>query len=167
MPEPQFKTTQDLIRALQLAKGAPLKFEWGRAVFLIGAGCSRSAGIPLSSEIAKRCVKQLAELYSNGRVRYATVNEFIPADAEAGENHAHDALTWLDDNVKEFQAWKSQPPDWRRIYTEIFENHLAAPGQQRQIITEAVRCGNGQERTPLQPMALPWRFIGKQKPPIT
>ena len=37
--------------------------EQGRAMFLIGAGCSASAGIPLASEVAKEAIVGLAKTY--------------------------------------------------------------------------------------------------------
>jgi hypothetical protein len=134
----ELKTLNDLVRELQLARGDPAKSQWGRAVFLIGAGCSRSAGIPLGGEIAKRCAKELAHLYSNGEQTFPTASEFIPSDVKAGEQEALRALDWLVANVESFKPWKGQPPNWGVIYGEIFENHLKAPGQQHEIVTNAV-----------------------------
>jgi hypothetical protein len=62
----QQKEVKDLIATLQLAKGDGLK-NWGRAVFLIGAGCSRSAGIPMADGVAKMCVVKLVKKYSGGK----------------------------------------------------------------------------------------------------
>jgi tetratricopeptide (TPR) repeat protein len=143
MPEPQFKTTKDLVRALQLAKGDPAHADWGRAVFLIGAGCSRATGIPLGSEIAKCCIKRLSKIYSNGAAAFASENEFIPKDNRAGEQDAQDALRWLANNCEDFKAWKDVAPDWGAIYTQVFESHLESAVQQRDIITQAVHCGEG------------------------
>jgi len=60
----QIKKTEDLVRQLKLAVGKPEENNWGSAVFLIGAGCSKSAGIPLAAEIAQYCVVELAAKYS-------------------------------------------------------------------------------------------------------
>jgi tetratricopeptide (TPR) repeat protein len=144
MADPQFKTAKDLVMTLQRAKGDPEKSDWGRAIFLIGAGCSRSAGIPLGSEIAKCCVKRLAHVYSNGTLTFATANEFIPVEAEAGETDAKNALRLLADKHEAFKPWKDTKPDWGRIYNEVFENDFKAPPEQRQIISAAVKCCHAQ-----------------------
>lgn len=48
----------------------------GRAIFLLGAGCSQSAGIPLAAEVAKRCARILA-------IRYAPPRQEPPRYADA------------------------------------------------------------------------------------
>ena len=139
----ELKTPNDLVRELQLARGNPSKSDWGRAVFLIGAGCSRSAGIPLGGEIARHCVKKLAHVYSDGEQTFATTEEFVPKDAKTGEDEALRALGWLASNVESFKPYKGQPPNWGALYGDIFENHLKAPGQQRDVVAKAVKCGEG------------------------
>jgi hypothetical protein len=57
---------QDLQRARaqdQSLRDQASQSEQGRAMFLIGAGCSASAGIPLASEVAKEAVVGLAKTY--------------------------------------------------------------------------------------------------------
>ncbi len=103
---------------------------WGRAVFLIGAGCSASAGIPLAAGIAKRCAVELARIYRahdepdwNGRFE---------------DNDHDDALEWLISSKRV----ADQPPggrlDWGKLYSVFFEQHLGSPNQQRAMLTKVI-----------------------------
>src|SRR2546429_9581742 len=112
-PELQDKKVEDLVRDLQLALGNPDVQNWGSAVFLIGAGCSRSAGIKLAGEIAEQCVIDLASKYSNGELR---------------TEKATDALKWLHNNEVVDKKWYSDEPEWKpewgNLYGEIFQKHF-------------------------------------------
>src|SRR5580693_10628405 len=82
MPDPklpQVKELSALANALTLARDAEDGGR-GRSIFLVGAGCSQSAGIPLASGVARHCALKLAKIYSN--------REITGDDADA-------ALTWL------------------------------------------------------------------------
>jgi tetratricopeptide (TPR) repeat protein len=80
--EPIAKTVADLASDLTLAhEGAEGPNEGrGGAIFLIGAGCSVSAGIPAAPGVAKHCALKLAYIYSAGA--------FTGSDADK-------ALEWL------------------------------------------------------------------------
>jgi tetratricopeptide (TPR) repeat protein len=118
----EMKQVKDMVRALQLAKGDKVHPR-GKAIFLVGAGCSKSAGIPLGSEIVDECVKDLAKTYSQGlsELENATTDE---------------ALAWLKEN--DYFLNDSKPDE---LYGYIFENHYPAPPQQQRIIFQAIqRC---------------------------
>ena len=62
-------SVSDVVRALQLSKGEARLGDddapWGGVVFLVGAGCSKSAGIPLAIDIAQEQAVNLARRFSN------------------------------------------------------------------------------------------------------
>ncbi len=80
--DPVLKEIGDLAVALQLAKPSMEsgESEGAGAVFLIGAGCSVSAGIKPAAGVAQHCAMKLARKLSKG--------DFVTDDADA-------ALTWL------------------------------------------------------------------------
>jgi hypothetical protein len=128
MVEPLRKEVEDLIYDLQLAVGDPDLRNWGCAVFLIGAGCSFSAGIPLASGIAQQCVINLAGKYSAGKLE--------PADA-------NEALRWLTETRKFKDLDLTQEPEWGKLYGYIFQEHFKADNQQRDIILDAIDQSKG------------------------
>jgi tetratricopeptide (TPR) repeat protein len=128
MPNPQKKDVEDLINDLHLAAGNPAARNWGNAVFLIGAGCSYSAGIPLAGEIARQCAIDLSSKYSAGK--------FKTEDAVA-------ALNWLIERQKFKPALDSTEPEWGKLYGRIFQEHFKADPQQRDIILKAIDKSEG------------------------
>jgi signal transduction histidine kinase len=99
----------------------------GRTILLVGAGCSRSAGIPLASEIAQDLVGRLAMSYSA-----------LP--------------TWNDDPLVALRALVNKgkfPPqvlfdvtthgqkaNWPLVYDLIFSQHYRTPKEVRTIFSE-------------------------------
>jgi tetratricopeptide (TPR) repeat protein len=126
MPRPQSKEVKDLVGDLLIAAGDPVKGEWGRSVFLIGAGCSRSAGIPLAGEIAQDCIIKLARIY--------TGKTFRKADK---------ALKWLRDKEWVDEGWSLDKLSWGELYGKIFEEHFKTALDQREIILEAIDKSGG------------------------
>lgn len=51
----------------------------GRAIFLLGAGCSASAKIPLAASVAQRCICVLARRYSTDQSRAGDFEDPIKA----------------------------------------------------------------------------------------
>jgi hypothetical protein len=99
--------------------------EWGRAIVLLGAGCSMTAGIPLASGVAERATVHLAERYGLGVV---------------GGN-ATDALRALIDAdyfPSRFGA-EAGGPHWGPLYTYIFSDHIKHPVEQRRFIGSLIR----------------------------
>jgi tetratricopeptide (TPR) repeat protein len=123
---PQTKIVKDLVRDLLLARGNPDKQDWGRGVFLIGAGCSRSAGIPLAGEIAQESVIRLARIY--------TGKKFKKAD---------NALKWLKEKEWVDKGWSLDKLTWGELYGKIFEDHFKTALDQREIILEAIDKSEG------------------------
>jgi tetratricopeptide (TPR) repeat protein len=118
----EIKQVTDLVGALQRAKG-DASSPCGKAVFLVGAGCSKSAGIPLGGEIANQRVGKLAKSYSNGKVD--------------GTNPA-DALAWLKANKKVPEHIKPE-----ELYGFLFEQHDQDPTEQQRIILDAIKNSDG------------------------
>ncbi len=100
----------------------------GRAVFLIGAGCSASAGIPLAAGVARTAVLRLAEAYG-----------VTPATDEPLA-----ALIALIDSKKVLEIYR--PVDgqarWGDLYSYVFSAHMKHPNEQRDLISEMIE---GQE----------------------
>ena len=97
----------------------------GGAVFLIGAGCSASAGVPLASEIAQECAISLYQQYSRTRAK--------SIDATS-------ALNWL--REKNYLTDR-KGATWSEYYSEIFEKHFRSDPQQREIIQRSVAKASG------------------------
>ncbi len=135
MPEVPRKSVEDLARQLKLSKSRHP--EQGRAVFLVGAGCSVSAGTPPGAEVAKLCAVHLAHHYSGN----ADLGERA---FELGSGDGDGALRWLlDKGYVAKEPLGSGPPDWGRLYTYFFDEHLRSINAQRAIIAEAVSRGKG------------------------
>ena len=135
MPEVR-KSVDDLARQLKLTRSRHP--EQGRAVFLVGAGCSVSAGIPAGAEMAKLCAVHLAHHYSQD-------DNSKTAAFEIGSSDGEGALQWMLDKglvAKESLGMGSR--DWGGLYTYFFDEHLRSINAQRDIIAEAV--GRGKDR---------------------
>src|ERR1700734_2274114 len=106
---------------MRLAAGRD-KSALGRTVFLIGAGCSKSAGIPLVSEMARELVVQLATAVQG------------PADAFSDPESAY---RWLlqSGRILDCQIGKKNKEgasdnraiDWSRVYDTLFADHYKTP----------------------------------------
>ncbi|WP_162245653.1 SIR2 family protein [Brevundimonas sp. Root1279] len=94
-------------------------------LFFIGAGCSRSAGVPLAGEIARDLVTRLAETYRLG-------SGLTPE--QALENLSHKG---------HFQKPKGHEIDWYSVYDACFQEHYKTPDHARTIFQRAVASANG------------------------
>jgi hypothetical protein len=127
--DPQVKELSALVNALILARDVEdgPNSGRGRSIFLVGAGCSVSAGIPLATGVARRCALKLAAAYSDGA--------FGGSDADA-------ALAWLvrDGRLKDYEGQipKEDGSHWADLYSYFFEDHLNPPNQQQRIINEII-----------------------------
>jgi len=128
---PRPRQISDLVQDLQRARGKepqetgdPNSVHRGRAVFLIGAGCSASAGIPLASGVAKTAVIRLARDYGVG------------IDAE--EPLA--ALAALVEHGKFPETYKPDEgrAEWGDLYGYVFSEHMKHPNEQRDLISDLV-----------------------------
>jgi hypothetical protein len=115
---------EDLLRARgREADGTAARSEQGRAIFLIGAGCSASAGIPLASGVAKEAIKHLAKSYE----------VFHEGNAVA----ALEALIAIDKIPSRYRPVNALVP-WSKLYAYIFSEHIKHPNEQRDLITRLV-----------------------------
>jgi SIR2-like domain len=121
------KEIQDLANALVRARDTEESGGRGRAVFLIGAGCSVTAGIPDAAGVARHCAIKLAKCYSEGN--------FQTDDADA-------ALEWLRTkkhlSLSNAQLPASDQSHWDHLYYYFFEQHLMSPNEQREVINELI-----------------------------
>ncbi len=127
MDKNQVKEVKDLVRQLHLSLNNPDNQDLGNAVFLIGAGCSYSAGIPLAPQIAKKCVSKLVNKYSRGKI---TIND------------PDKAIKWLYEKEHIDDSWNPNKPDWGKLYGKIFEEHFQSDIDQKEIIKDAVGESN-------------------------
>jgi NAD-dependent SIR2 family protein deacetylase len=118
---PQIRGVTNLAQDLMRARGN--KIDSGKAVFLIGAGCSASAGIPIGRELAKLAARKLADCYSHGQLR--------------GTEPEH-ALNWLKGH-----GYICEEITWDNLYGVIFEDHFRSPQEQQEIVRQAISEGRG------------------------
>jgi hypothetical protein len=100
----------------------------GRAIFLVGAGCSASANIPLAPKVAESCVLILARHYSP------------PKKAPRSFDDPNKALAVLisEDKVPALYLLPGGQGDWSALYTYLFAEHLKNPNHQREVIAAVV-----------------------------
>ena len=103
----------------------------GTAMFLIGAGCSKSAGIPLASEVAKEAVIVLERDYR------AANPDRLKSDAKSTPEVALAELVANEDVPQRFLP-TSGLPRWGELYSYIFSEHIKHPNHQRALITSLV-----------------------------
>lgn len=100
----------------------------GRAIFLVGAGCSFSAGIPLASGVAQRCAGILAEQY-------------FPDDAlkDTKSTPAQSLDVLISNGIVpgEFKISQNEIR-WGDLYTYFFSEHLKSPNHQREVISSII-----------------------------
>ena len=132
LTEPVARTVENLADALILAKPDPQRAGSGPggAVFLIGAGCSVTAGIKPAAGVARYCATKLARKLSNGT--------FIEEDPDA-------ALTWLIQNkkveLKPLLTPREDGSHWGPLYSYFFEAHFQSANMQRELINEIIDLG--------------------------
>jgi hypothetical protein len=107
----------------------------GKVVFLIGAGCSISAGIPGASDIARRMVREVAQRF----------------DCRGENDNIVEAYNQLAAN-KYFGRFVTGSPDrdlteesidWYRVYDEMFRLHYTAPDDVRDLFSTIMSEAEG------------------------
>jgi hypothetical protein len=129
---PRPREIGQLVEDLQRARGRepdspaanPAAGDRGRAVFLIGAGCSASAEIPLAAGVAQDAVSKLAAAYK-------------VADPAADPLAALQALVEAGKFPTRFAPDKGVPP-WGQLYSYVFSEHMKHPNEQRELISALV-----------------------------
>jgi len=136
----------DLARDLKQARARSGTGQ-GHAVFLVGAGCSISAGIPAAADVARKCALKLRELYEvDWGAPPARGDGGGPGDERGLNKRADEALEWLIGQGHVVGAEKDVVSDsynWGALYPVFFEDHLKAPNVQRELISEIVAEANG------------------------
>lgn len=107
----------------------------GRTIFMLGAGCSISAGIPGAIAVAQRMVRVVA-------VRL----NLCDGTADASECYYRlVAARRLD--ARSIANPKGSAPadaiDWYKIYDDMFDRHYATPDQVRELFDDLVRETKG------------------------
>jgi hypothetical protein len=120
--------SESLIESNEPADIGEIQGRRGRAIFLVGAGCSQSAGIPLAAEVAKRCARILA-------LRYAPPRKEAPNYPDAKS-----ALAALVERkvVPVHYVLSNGDGDWASLYNYFFADHLKSPNQQREVISAVI-----------------------------
>lgn len=129
---PRPREIRHLVEDLQRGRGResesgganPAAGDRGHAVFLIGAGCSASAGIPLAAGVARKAVVQLAATYGI-------------AKADAKPLDALKALVAAGKFPSEFEP-EDDGARWGQLYSYVFSEHVKHPNEQRELISTVV-----------------------------
>jgi hypothetical protein len=101
-------------------------------MFLIGAGCSASAGVPLADAVAQAAIIGLGEVY-----RLVTPSALRGLDKAAQARKALEALIDAEKFPPRFRAIDGVYP-WGELYSYVFSEHIKHPNDQRALITELV-----------------------------
>jgi tetratricopeptide (TPR) repeat protein len=135
--EPRIGNIGEVATAIRLAAGKD-NVVLGRTVFLIGAGCSKSAGIPLVSEMARELIIKLATALQG------------PASALTDPEIAY---RWLLQGGKISDCQIGERPreitadnraiDWPRVYDMLFAEHYNTPDDAREIFSQFVDSADG------------------------
>lgn len=106
----------------------------GRTVFMIGAGCSKSAGIPLSEEIAKALVRRLAKRYgvTSGR-----------SDDSVDLLHGLVEQSKFPKNLLETDS-RDKKIDWYAVYDVIFRDHYRTPKEIQRVFSSILDASGNQ-----------------------
>jgi len=120
----------DVVRAIQRARAQAdeEKRELASVIFFLGAGCSKSAGVPLATEIAQQLVIRLAKSYGLGELP-------DPKDAL-------DALR-KDGHFLPLPPSADAETDWYEIYDTCFLEHYKTPDAARSIFKRVTRETGG------------------------
>lgn len=108
----------------------------GGALFLIGAGCSRSAGVPLGWEVAGIACAMMAEKLAPADER---VKFILSSELSKNEVIFEDALKFLKD-----KALLDRATNLASGYSHIFEQLFNDQSQQNEVISEALGFGRNQ-----------------------
>ncbi|MER8881828.1 ATP-binding protein [Mesorhizobium sp. M0816] len=97
----------------------------GRTILLVGAGCSRSAGIPLAGEIAQELAIRLADSYGIERANIADPAEALRYLVTSGK---------FESDL--FQGVNGDATDWPSVYDYIFSKHYKTPKEIRGVFSQ-------------------------------
>lgn len=127
----------DMLRQLGLAMASgfqpDMETSRGGTLFLIGAGCSRSAGVPLGSEVAGIACAMMAQKIDK------TKKFCLDDDLSANERRFEDALNFLKD-----RGYLDRSTNLATDYSLIFQKLFSEQSQQNVVISKALAFGRGQ-----------------------
>jgi hypothetical protein len=124
----------DAMRRDHLSKRGTTKLR--QTVFLIGAGCSRSAGVPLAWEIAEELTVRLAASYG-----LIIAESKDPSEACAALIAAGKYPTSVRNSFPSSEG--EHRYDWSLIYDHIFTEHYATPKEVQPLFAEFCDRANG------------------------
>ncbi len=113
----------------------PPEPELGQTIFLVGAGCSVTAGIPGATSIARHMVRQVA-----GRFELCSSDDDIVVCYQA---LVADGQLDPPVPVATGVALTDSTIDWYRVYDDMFRRHYTAPDDVRKLFAGLVKEANG------------------------
>ncbi len=134
---PRLGDIAEVANAIQLA-AAPGGKGLGRTVLFIGAGASKSAGIPLVPDMAQQLVIKLAT------AKRAPADVLKSAEAAYGWLSAGRGIP--DCRIGEAPkdgGRDNRAIDWSRVYDMLFSDHYKTPDHAREIFSEFVNRAEG------------------------
>lgn len=116
-------TVEDIADAMRRDRPKEGSIGLGRTVFLIGAGCSRAAGVPLAREIAQELTVRLAVNY--GLVAQDCTSEKQAFASLVTARKYPGGLTLAGGDI-----------DWGAVYDHIFAEHYSTPKEVQPLFAE-------------------------------
>jgi SIR2-like domain len=133
-PEPRLVGSARDVAEKMLFAG-PRDGELGRVIFLIGAGCSISAGIPGAVKIAHHMTSEVGRRFkccSDGDDCVAAYRGLVQRNYLTDAGAPVPLADQSDDRI-----------DWYSVYDEMFRRHYATPDDTRQLFGKIVREAKG------------------------
>ena len=134
LPKPKIvKSVSEIAEKIRFARKGDGSL--GKVVFLIGAGCSISAGIPGASDIARNMVRIVAARFGycddkadcvEAYKRLLAQKSFVPFPTGHPESDPTDETI-----------------DWYKVYDEMFRRHYSAPDDVRELFATLVTDTKG------------------------
>lgn len=120
-------TVKDIAHSILFAKR---EGELGRVIFLIGAGCSVSAHIPVAATIAQRMVKETAVRLRLVDVGTEPFEAYLKLVSDTGFPDCR--------NDSKAEAKSTDDIDWHHVYDEMFARYYRTPDDTRVLFGRIV-----------------------------
>lgn len=135
---PDMEGVAQIADALRTARLAAADGTWPGAVFLIGAGCSVSAGVPLARDIAKMCCIDLAKALDRSKIGSVLAEQNSACSQADNDQAALEALRFLRD-----KGVLPKSVELGNAYGFLFQEALRNPMAQQIFIEKALECRKG------------------------
>jgi hypothetical protein len=122
----------EVAAAMQLARR---RDRASRVIFLVGAGCSITAGVPGAVEVARRMVKWVANELGHCMAH----EDHVAAYRALVENSQIDRCLNGDPDAEP----TDEAIDWYRVYDDMFRRHYTAPDNVRELFDGLVSDAKG------------------------